>query len=64
VTDPQMLLPFEARRGNKGPPWHDALARLASGGLRGKLDDRVVWEQEKYDFKPDPAAAYLLMKLP
>jgi len=59
-----MLLVLEARRGAKSPEWHYALARLASGGLRCKLDERVVWEQEKYDFKPDPAAAYILMKLP
>jgi hypothetical protein len=48
----------------KRSAWHYALARRASGGLRGKLDDRVVWEQEKYNFRPDPAAAYILMKLP
>jgi hypothetical protein len=60
-TDPQMLLLLEARRGDKGLEWRYALARLASGGLRGKLDERVVWEQEKYNFKPDPAAAYILL---
>lgn len=60
-TDPQSLLVIEARTDRGTASWHFAFARLASGAVAGRLDDREVFSVAKYDFKRDPRQPFLLL---
>jgi len=61
-TDPQSLLILEAFRKDQSPTaWRFAFARLASGAVAAKLDDRQVFSVPKYDFRRDPGQPFLLL---
>jgi hypothetical protein len=61
-TDPQSLLIVEAFGTDQSKAaWRFAFARLASGAVAAKLDDRQVFSVSKYDFRRDPGQPCLLL---
>jgi hypothetical protein len=61
-TDPQSLLVIEAaRERDASSVWRFAFARLASGAVAARFEDRQVFGVSKYDFRHDPAQTFLLL---
>jgi hypothetical protein len=61
-TDPQSLLILEACQVDSSKAaWRFAFARLASGAVAAKLDDRQIFSVPKYDFRRDPVQTFLLL---
>ena len=64
ATDPEIVLPLEARAESGKRQWHYALARMNSLGMKAKLDDKDVWEaplllgKEVYNRKDGPYTAF------
>jgi hypothetical protein len=61
-TDPQALVLIEARKDGASFRWEYAFARLASGKVTGRLEEREVWSVARHDFREDAARPYLLRK--
>jgi hypothetical protein len=61
-TDPQSLLILEARRHGAKAGWQFAFARMASGAVVARYQDRDVFSVPKYDFqRRDPRKPYYLL---
>jgi hypothetical protein len=61
-TDPQSLLILEARRDGTKTGWHFAFARMASGAVAARYQEREVFSVPKYDFqRRNPRKPYYLL---
>jgi hypothetical protein len=60
-TDPQGLLLIEARRTEGSRRYYYAFAKMASGAVHARYDDKEIFTSEKYDFSRDPKRTFLLL---
>jgi hypothetical protein len=60
-TDPQGLLLIEARRSEESRRFYYAFAKMASGAVHARYDDKEIFSSEKYDFSRDPKRTFLLL---
>jgi hypothetical protein len=57
-TAPPALLLLEARKADRSHKWYYAFARIASGAVAAKYDEKEIFSVEKYDFSSDPKKTF------
>jgi hypothetical protein len=60
-TNPMVLLVLDARQVGESWKWHYAFARLGSGPVAARYDDKEVFSAKQYDWRRDPKQTFFAL---
>jgi hypothetical protein len=60
-TNPLGFLLLESRLIGESRKWHYAFARMASGAVAARYNEKEIFSVDRYDFRKDPTQTFLLL---